>query len=199
MKFPIILISCLLLAACSQVQVSDGQRAESWRYRQQQLRQIDNWVATGRVAITTRDDGWNGTLHWKQFTEGYEIKIIAPFGKGTVMLKGNSAGVTLYPDDEPPEYSDNATSLLAKRLGWHVPVESLRYWMLGLPDPDSNQRDFVIELDDSGRLSGLVQSGWQVRFLRYQQVNGDELPDKIFLENDKLSVRVVIQNWKLSI
>ncbi len=197
MKFPIIFIVCLWLAACSQVQVSDGQRTESWWYRQQKLQQLDSWVATGRVAITTRDEGWNGTLHWKQFSDGYEIKIIAPFGNGTVMLKGNSAGVTLYPDDAPPEYSDDATRLLTKRLGWYVPVESLKYWMLGLPDPDSDQQDFVIELDNGGRLSGLVQSGWQVQFLRYQQVDGDELPDKIFLENGELSIRVVVQDWDL--
>lgn len=202
MKFPTVMLCCLLLlTACSQipvVSVSDEQQQKHWQQRQRKLQQLNNWVATGRVAITTSEEGWNATLYWKQLPEGFEIKIIAPFGQGTVMLRGDSSGVMLYLDDEPPEHAANASILLARRLGWHVPVESLRYWMLGLPDPNVNRRDSLITLDSHSRLTDLTQSGWQTQFLRYQQVNGYKLPDKIFLSNGKISVRVVVQQWKLN-
>lgn len=186
-----------MLVACSQVAVLDEQPAMSWPQRQLMLQQLDHWVVSGRVAITTSEDGWNATLYWKQFPEKYEIKVIAPFGGGTVMLQGNRSGVMLYADDAPPEFAVNATRLLARRLGWHLPVDSLRYWMLGLPDPSIQLQESMIRLDRNNRLSNLSQSGWKVQFLRYQQVNGYELPDKIFLENDELSVRVVVQKWDL--
>ena len=186
-----------MLTACSQITVIDEQQALSWQQRQTMLRQLDHWVVSGRVAITTSEDGWNATLYWKQFPNKYEIKVIAPFGGGTVMLQGNRSGVMLYAGDAPPEFADNATRLLAKRLGWHLPVESLRYWMLGLPDPNIQQQESMIEFDRHNRLSNLFQSGWKIQFLRYQRVNGYELPGKIFLENDELSVKMVIQEWNL--
>lgn len=177
--------------------VSDKQQSLSWQQRQLQLQQLDHWVLSGRVAITTREEGWHATLYWKQFPQKYEIKVIAPFGGGTVMLKGDREGVMLYADDSPPEFATNATSLLTRRLGWHFPVESLRYWVLGLPDPSIQRQDSSIEFDLEHRISNLSQSGWRVRFLRYQQVDGYELPARIFLENDELSVRLVVQKWKL--
>ena len=77
-----------------------------------------------------------------------------------------------------------------------MPVAGLRYWVVGLASP--GQKDHP-KLDQQGRLAYLEDEGWKVRFKRYSQVSGVDLPRKVFIvKNDKeLDVRLVVDNWKL--
>ena len=45
------------------------------------------------------------------------------------------------------------------RYGWTIPVRSLRYWALGIPDPSVPA---TTELDEQGRLQTLEQNNWRV-------------------------------------
>jgi outer membrane lipoprotein LolB len=81
-------------------------------------------------------------------------------------------------------------------MGWTMPVEGMRYWAIGLPAPDSKPERQ--QLDDQGRLLELSQSGWTIEYRRYQPVGEVELPDKIFMQNHKLNVKLVVERWQLS-
>ncbi len=85
--------------------------------------------------------------------------------------------------------------LMEEQLGWSVPVQGFRYWLIGSPAPGVIDR---YSLDEAGRLAELEQSGWQIRYLSYQAVDGLDLPRKLELENPRLRIRLVIDEWQLS-
>jgi outer membrane lipoprotein LolB len=70
----------------------------------------------------------------------------------------------------------------------------LRYWVRGLPVPDT---EATRVLDESGQLSRLEQSGWVINYQRYQLVEGAAVPSKLQLARDDISVRLVINEWQL--
>ena len=71
----------------------------------------------------------------------------------------------------------------------------MRYWVLGLPVP--NRKTQELHIDQAGHLVDLQQDGWRISVLRYQKVGDLELPEKVYLQNDPLKVRLVVGEWQL--
>jgi outer membrane lipoprotein LolB len=195
-RFLLLLFALLWMSGCSVAPVTDtGNGQRIWPVRQELLTHIQAWQLNGRVAVSTEDDGFNATLSWKQHPGGtYDLRLIAPFNQGTVSLQGDGGGVLLKTSEsEYGLYAPDAETVLYEQFGWRVPVEALHFWVRGIPAPDIPAD---IRLDNEGRLTQLQQSSWQVRFLRYRQVQEWQLPDKIFIENGEMRVRIVIQDWQ---
>jgi outer membrane lipoprotein LolB len=185
-------------AACAQfrqpsLSPSDLQRA--WQEHQFALQKIEEWNLKGRLAVDAIKEAWTGTLRWTQEGDKFEILWLAPFGQGSVELRGNHEIVILQLPKEEPMAAASAEEILETRLGWSLPVSGLRYWLLGLPAPELPVAN--LSLDPSGRLLRLSQGGWKIRYLGYKQVNHYELPGKVFLNNPKLRLRLVIDHWHL--
>lgn len=169
-----------------------------WQHREAQLSRIAYWHLHGRVAVRHDNEAWNINLDWRQRGQDYRIQLSGPFGAGEVRLIGNAAGVELKDSDDRSYYADNPEALLHERTGVTMPVADLRYWILGLSTPEQTR---VPRLDDQGRLAFLEQNQWRVRFKRYTDVNGVQLPDKIFISKpgEKIDVRLVVDEWKLGL
>ncbi len=166
----------------------------SWDQRAAGLAALDHWQAQGRLAIRADDESWNASLNWRQTGEHYEIQVSAPLGQGAARLVSDGVRVTMELPDEPAVIADDVELLLQQRLGWYVPVNGLRYWLTGRPDPRYVSQ---FELDGASRLSRLQQGGWSIVYQRYAAVDGLELPVKIELLNPRLRVRMVIDDWRM--
>lgn len=191
----------LVLCACEAIPTQPPQAIDteqSWRVRQQALSALDAWSLSGRIAIQTPTEGWHASLSWEQQGESYAIRLSSPLGQGALQLNGNPSVVTLRTSSGEDSAQD-AETLLERQLGWRVPVSGLRYWVLGLPDPNMSLEHR--ELDDLGRLVRIRQSGWDIEFRRYVSAGSVELPDKLFLNNANtephLEVRLVAGRWEL--
>jgi outer membrane lipoprotein LolB len=66
----------------------------------------------------------------------------------------------------------------------------------GLPAP-APQPQAVISRDEAGRLQRLEQSGWDIRYTRFQSADGWNWPTRLRLTTDELVVRLVIDEWIL--
>ena len=211
----LILALTLLLTACASAPLRsfavNADAESAWQVRQAALTSVSAWTLAGRIAAHngagvdsaggTDADGTatvniSATLHWTQQASGYSIDVIAPFGQGAIRLEGNSDGVMLRLADGRQLSAANPDSLLYDHTGLHLPITSLRFWVLGVPDPTSEARKAI---DDTGRTLWLEQSGWRIEFLRYTQVNGLDLPGKLVITNPPMHMRLVIDRWELSL
>ncbi len=91
--------------------------------------------------------------------------------------------------------ADAPEKLLREIAGWSMPVSGLRYWLLGVSDQDAAIDG--MQLDGGGRLESLRQGGWAIEYLGYDQVEGVQLPAKLYLQSSKISARIAINNWVL--
>ena len=189
-----------LLSACTSVPVDKpvDDPVAAWSQRQKQLDGIQYWYLSGRVAVKNGVEAWNLDMNWSQKGEDYQVELSGPFGAGKVRLTGNARGVSLTDSDNQTFQADSAEQLLYETTGVTMPVEGLRYWIVGLTGPQQKSKP---ELDNQGRLAYLEDARWKVKFRGYMGVNGLTLPRKIFIEraDKEIDVRLVVDNWKLGV
>jgi len=171
--------------------------AQLWQQHVQSVRAQTDWTLSARIAAHSEDDGWNGKLHWQQGADTYQVSFNAPFGQGGLHLDGGPQYVEMRTSDGQTMVATDAESLLFQQLGWRLPLNSLRYWVRGVPVPASEKAP-LLAFDEEGRLARLQQFQWQIEYPAYRQAGGLMLPRKVYLENRELSVRLVIDRWDAS-
>jgi len=192
------ILSILLFSGCSlspKLTVDHTPEKLEWAERKNTLSNLNHWELSGRFGAKNSVDSWSGSIAWLQDQNHYQIKLSGPLSTGSVEIKGDEDFSELLLSDEESYGAANAEQLLEMHTGLRLPMSNLRYWLIGLPSPTVQHEG--IELDDFGRLKKIAQQGWVVTFRRYAQVNGLELPNKIFLVNHEFDVRLVIQRWSI--
>lgn len=184
----------LFISACSSpaLRPVDDPQA-TWQQRSQWLDTIEHWDIEGRIAIRSYEQAVNANLRWRQDGDVFAIEITGPLGQGGVSLNGAPGKAHLVSGDINDIASD-AQELLFTHTGYVVPIAALKYWIRGLPQPHSGSRH---SLDAQGRLAQLHQDQWKVRFRSYEDYQSHSLPNKVFVDNHQLSVRIVIDKWSL--
>jgi len=185
----------LWLSACTTVPTTFQQQAEAarlWAARQPLLARVQSWNIAGRLALQTDKEGWHLSYRWEQQDRLYHIVLAGPLGQTSAELQGTPQGVTLLMANGHSVSAATPDQLLAQQLGWPVPVQGLYYWVRGLPVPDAPETH---GLDRDGRLIWLKQSGWEIVYRGYGSFGGLSLPTKIFLDDDRIKVRLVVDGW----
>ncbi|MDD1612399.1 MAG: lipoprotein insertase outer membrane protein LolB [Methylococcaceae bacterium] len=159
------------------------------RAANQALYRLDPWSLEGRVALTGERDSWTADLTWAHQRDDEQIRLSGPFGQGAVMIHLAGNLVTVDQGDGKLESSDDPEEFIDRQLGMFVPVTSLRYWVLGLPEPDLHFEEV------SG---GFRQSGWTVAFQSLQPVGQLLLPRKMSVTNDRVKLKLIIDQWILN-
>lgn len=182
-----------LLAGCATPKGVELPDLSEWEQRQRVLAAIDRFDFNGRIAVKAGDDGFNAKLRWYQDANDFSATVSGPLGVGTVRIEG---------DDDVVQFTDKegVTTVLADverdlyyRYGWTIPVESLRYWALGIPDP---RVPAETSFGDDGELTDLTQRGWTVTVGRYREAGGGQpMPRLLTATNMETSVRLVIDRW----
>jgi outer membrane lipoprotein LolB len=166
-----------------------------WDVRRPALQAQQHFMVKGRVAVATGTTGFNANLRWTQDADSAHLTLEGPLGVGGVQV--NSSGDTLEVVNAHGEHIGNelARAELRTRLGFDVPLASLRYWILGVPRPDSPAEESVDQAQQ--RLEGLTQDGWHVAYGAYADVHGQTLPARLTLEREAVRVRLVVDDWQL--
>jgi len=192
LMFPLL----LWLAGCAtHIPVDEQVRLDNFQANREKLAELESWQLQGRIALSMDKDAWSATLHWTQTDGDYELRLIAPLGRGSFELHGGDQGVLLRLAQNQVLRADDPETLLQDNFGWTVPVSGLTYWIRGIPDPGAKVTRLL--LDERGRIRAMEQSGWQVTYIQYSNQGMFELPGRIALANGKLKLRLVIKTWTL--
>ena len=193
----IVSLSILVLSSCAiQPPITDTERQGLWTSHQDSLRDLHDWNLTGRMSFRNDTEAWSASLYWREQAQHYQIQIVAPLGQGGVEITGDGETVSLSTDDGQTFREDEVELMMLQNLGWRVPASAMRYWVKGIPEPDSVIDE--METDDLGRLLQLTQSDWSIYYQSYTRVDGYQLPARIDLHRDESSIRMIINYWNLS-
>lgn len=184
-------LACLL-AACAGVPPKPlgPPNQAAWRQRLGTLRTLGDWRLTGRVAIVNGDRGGSGSLLWIEHAPRLEMRFSGPFGIGGFRLYGTPAGVFID-TGHGKTYSADPAHLLDNRLGWPVPIDSLRYWVLGMPAPGQA----AVRVDQDGLLRHLQQGGWDIRYRNYTSTGGYRLPARLEAHRGNIKLKLAVEQW----
>ena len=188
----LLLLLAALISACAAPRSLQLPELGDWESRQGILAGVDEWEFAGRIGVSAGDEGFNGQLRWRQDGVVFRARINGPLGAGTVFINGDYGELTLTDRNGVVTELHDAEVELRQMYGWTIPVTSLRFWALGIPDPASPAET---EFGDDGQLLKLRQSDWQVDFTQYSEGGGQLLPRRLSAINDDVKVRLVIDNW----
>lgn len=185
-----VLLCCAVLAAC--VTTRRGVPAPGagvpWEQRVPYLQGLEAWTLDGRAAVAVGTQGWQATLNWRQRGDSAEVHLSGPLGVGSMVLKRTPAGVSL--NDAPPGAA--VLAQLQERLGFDPPLDHLRFWLLGVPDPKGA---FEITRNAQDRAAQLKQDGWTIEYDGYMAAAGDLLPAHLVVTREGVRVRVAVDRW----
>lgn len=194
MKRAAVLLSIVLLSAgCATTREAILlPELDSWETRTAILGELREWEFRGRIAVKAGDEGFNGKIRWIQEDETFSTTVGGPIGIGTVRIEGSGQTVLLTDKDGVRTELQDAELELRYRYGWTIPLRSLRYWALGVPDPALAAET---RFGEDGQLEYLSQRGWDVTVTRYREGGGQSMPNRLSAENGDTTVRLVIDSW----
>ena len=177
----------LVMTACSTTQVEEGIKYS--KSTREHLYDLGSWSFSGRLALTGKKDAWQANIVWAHDLGSDEIKLSGPLGQGATVIRLSSDEVIIDRGDGKVLSSRQPEDFISQQLGLAVPVRSLRYWVVGLPEPSTT---FVLTTD------GFVQSGWLIEYKQEQVVNSELLPRKISVTNERVKLKLMIDQWGLN-
>ena len=187
-----LLVLAALLAGCAATGSRQLPDLSDWETRKAYLERTDEWEFAGRIGVSAGSEGFNGKLWWRQDGDVFRARIIGPIGIGTIFINGDGPEVTLTERDGTVTELMDSEAELRYRYGWTIPVTSLRFWTLGIPDPSSPAD---VEFNAEGQMSELSQREWQVTIGQYVEGGGQAMPRRLTAVSDDIRVRLVIDGW----
>ena len=182
----------VLISACVTPKSLELPDLSDWESRQKILVGVDEWEFAGRIGVSAGEEGFNGQLRWRQDGVVFRARINGPLGVGTVFINGDRREITVTDRDGVVTELHDAEVELRQMYGWTIPVASLRFWALGIPDPASPAET---EFGEDGQLSKLRQQNWEVEFTQYREGGGQLMPRRLTAVNDDVKVILVIDSW----
>jgi outer membrane lipoprotein LolB len=188
----LLLAGCQLLAPRSAEPTGDDPALQAqWQAHRQQLAAIQGFTLQGRAA-SGGSLGVKADLRWTQQADGhFDLRLAGPFGAGGVQINGTAQAVEIR-TREGSLHTHDPEAWMQTHLGWTFPIHGLRHWILGLPAPDSPHTQM---LGAEGRLSRLLQDGWQLNYTDYVHREGVSLPRRLDASNGDVSLKLVIDRW----
>jgi outer membrane lipoprotein LolB len=167
---------------------------QSGNLAQQGLYQMAAWKLEGRIGAKMGQEGWNANLFWEHEGGQDRLRISGPFSQGAVSIIVQSDLVYVNEGNGVVSSSRDPDEWLKKRLGFTVPLRSLRYWVLGLTAPDV---PFQPASDGAGNLTGFTQQGWVLAFDSYDRIGDFVLPKKMSIRGSEVSLKLIADEWVL--
>lgn len=188
----VLIFGMVLLAGCKSLPVAVPLPTEPWEVRRAALQARDNFDLSGRIAVAAAQEGFNAKLRWEQSGARSQLALDGPLGVGGVRITSDGRDLSVVNSRGEQLDSEAARREIEARLGFEPPLGSLRYWVLGVPDPSHPADE---QLDESRRLASLSQDGWHVEYGGYTDVRGQALPSKVTLKRENVRVRLVVDGW----
>lgn len=152
------------------------------------------FVMNGRIAVRHNGERTSANVRWTHTIKDDEILLFAPLGQTVARIYQNADGVVL--DASGKHYTAHNTEALTQQvLGWPLPLNGLRYWVLALPAPDS---EFALERNEHGQISQLQQTGWTIQYARYASTDKESFPLRMTLQRAELHIQLLVDEWEVA-
>lgn len=153
------------------------------------LYNLEQWAFEGRLGLIGIKDSWQANINWQHRSSDEEIRLSGPLGQGATIIKLTGTLVTIDRGNDKIQTSLEPEAFISQQLGMFVPVRSLRYWVIGVPEPGSPYVEAGL---------GFRQAGWLIEYKQMQRVNAQNMPRRITVTNEKVKLKIMIDQWILN-
>lgn len=202
-KSGLLIVLVGVMAACTPSRLPTMPKEQAWEQRQVAMQKTEQWDMRGRIH-QGGTFSFAASMSWLQQDDFYKINVIGPFGNPNIAIKGDQQLVKLrWSDGEL--VSTNPERDWQKKMGWHLPVRNLKYWIRGIPSPKNEHQ---LTLDEFGQAAQIKQSGWTITYEEYGDQKQGTVPypiklialkDELLVDKDgkpvPLTFTVLVKRW----
>ena len=181
----------LAVDACRTVPVPS---VAPWPEQRAAAQALERYRFRGQLAAATASEGFSAALSWQQQGSASDAQLRAPFGVGGAHLRVDADGLQMTASSGAALDGAAAHEAMISMLGFEPPLASLRYWLLGVPDPGAPGEEV---LDGAQHLLRLTQHDWQIDYGDYSRQGRLWLPGLVTLRRDQARLKVHITRWQL--
>ena len=162
-----------------------------WPAQRAGLETLDRYALNGRVAVAANGQGFSANLRYAQQASNSQLSLDGPLGIGGLRLE--LAGEDLEVATSRGEKLDGleARAELERRLGFELPLNELRWWLLGIPAPG----EAAVNAADSGEIRDFTQRGWRVVINSRVPGLGFSLPQRLTAEREGARLKLLVERW----
>ncbi len=197
-----VLVTASLLSACTtsmlHTAVTSYQDVPTWgKEGMPSLYKLKRWQFSGRMAVEQKKGSWTANIDWQHRENDDAIKLYGLFGQGATLVHLKDNTISIDFGNGKVATSEQAQHFISQQFGLVVPLQALRYWVLGLPDPTAEYKRFG---------EGFSQYDWVVEFERWRWEgvsdrwrweDDKQLPRKVTVLNRKAKLKLVIDQWNV--
>jgi outer membrane lipoprotein LolB len=143
----------------------------------------------GRVAITAPKDSWSAHIEWSHRPDSETIRLSGPLGQGAVVIELAGDVVKIDRGGGHVQSSNQPEQFINQQLGLFVPLQSLRFWAVGLPESGQAFQETP---------DGFVQAGWLIAYKEMQKAGVETMPHKMAVANEHVKLKLIIDQWNLN-
>ena len=192
--FVLLLAVLVLLAGCAS-QTPQEVADNSWPERAAQLALLQNWQADGKMALRGADGAESSNITWQQEHNHTRVKLSGSMGLSATTIYSDGSFLEVNRAGEISRYDISSPESIIRDIGWDLPLQSLPYWLKGLPSPLAEAGELTLE---RGLLTRLQQSGWLIHYENYAQFGLYVLPKRLEMERGTTRLRLIIRNWTIA-
>jgi outer membrane lipoprotein LolB len=181
----------MLIGGCAQQAVMEP---PDWAAHRDAVSARATWDLQGKIGLRSPGRSGSAFLSWNQQGENYRMVLSGALGLGRLVLEGDASGVRWQGKDGKQRHHADPAVMIAEVWGWTVPVNALRFWVRGIPDPSLPVEDQVLE---QGLATHFRQSGWTVTPENYSDTSGISLPGRVRLQGESAALTVSISRWAI--
>jgi len=182
-----------LLAGCATVAPPPAAPAPDWDARMASAQSLGDWRMTGRVAVAVGEAGGSAGVDWRQTGAASAVTLTGPLGVGGLRAVLDEGGLTLEDGRGEQLHGEAAEAALHARLGAAVPVDHLRYWLLGAPAPGEPYQSAA----PAETATAFQQSGWTIGVGRFEPAGDWLLPTRLTVSRPDARLKLVVTRWEL--
>ncbi|WP_414445660.1 lipoprotein insertase outer membrane protein LolB [Burkholderia sp. 22PA0106] len=124
---------------------------------------------TGRFAVRYDDrlgkeQNAYGNFNWQETGNVITLELRSPLGQTLAVVRSSPQRASLEMPGRAPRFAGDVGQLMQDTLGFALPLDGLRYWMLPQPAPGSPAD---VQREDATRLKQIRQDGWTIDYLAY--------------------------------
>ena len=164
-----------------------------WPVQRAALEKLERYALAGKVAVAANGQGFSAALRYEQQPLRADLALDGPLGIGGMRIGLEEHALAVTNSRGEALDGEAARAEIERRLGFELPLDELRWWLLGLPAPGEAQLDAAT---DGGEIRGFRQNGWQVAINSRAPALGFALPQRLTAERDGARLKLFVERWQ---
>ena len=164
-----------------------------WPEQRAALEKLDRYAMNGRVAVAANGQGFSASLRYQQHASRTNLALDGPLGIGGLRVDIDGEDIEIATSRGEQLDGQAARDELERRLGFQLPLNELRWWMLGIPAPGEAS---VNQDGGGGEIRDFSQHGWHVSINSRAAGLGFSLPQRLTAEREGARLKLFVERWR---